>query len=84
MPPWMSFVERDDVPDAKSSRSTSATLRPRVEASIATPVPVAPPPMTSTSNSCPFIASFISARVGGCHLGTATVSPSTSASSMIE
>ena len=41
----------DDVPLAKSSRSTSAVRRPRVAASSATPAPVIPPPTTSTSNS---------------------------------
>ena len=39
----------DDVPEAKSSRSTSAVRRPRLAASSATPTPVIPPPMTSTS-----------------------------------
>jgi hypothetical protein len=44
------LLERDDVPLAKSARSTSATEYPRVAASRATPAPVIPPPMTSTSN----------------------------------
>lgn len=39
----MSFVDRLLVPDAKSSASTSAVRRPRVAASSAAPVPVAPP-----------------------------------------
>src|SRR5687767_556908 len=42
--------DRLDVPLAKSSRSTSAVLSPRIAASRATPAPVMPPPMTSTSN----------------------------------
>ena len=39
----MSFVERLLVPAPKSSASTSAVRRPRVAASSAAPVPVAPP-----------------------------------------
>src|ERR1700677_2463942 len=46
----MSLDDFDEVPEAKSSRSTSAVLRPRLAASRATPAPVIPPPMTSTSN----------------------------------
>ena len=49
-PPCTSLVLLDDVPDAKSSRSTKATLSPLVAASRATPVPVAPPPITRMSN----------------------------------
>ncbi len=37
----------DEVPEAKSSRSTSAVRRPRVAASRATPAPVIPPPITN-------------------------------------
>ena len=50
IPPWISFVERDDVPEEKSSRSTRPTRRPLVTASRATPLPVAPPPITRTSS----------------------------------
>lgn len=50
VPPWINLVERDDVPEEKSSRSTSPTRRPRVTASSATPHPVAPPPTTRTSS----------------------------------
>lgn len=50
IPPWMSFVDLEDVPEEKSSRSTSPTRRPRVTASRATPLPVAPPPITRTSS----------------------------------
>lgn len=45
----MSLVDLDEVPDAKSSLSTSPTRSPRVAASSATPQPVAPPPMTRIS-----------------------------------
>ena len=48
-PPWTSLVDREDVPDARSPISTSATLSPRRAASRATPQPVMPPPMTSRS-----------------------------------
>ena len=65
MPPWMSFVERPDVPLAKSSRSTSATLRPRVVASHATPAPTHPPPTTTTSNSSARSRASCDARDGG-------------------
>ena len=50
MPPCTSFDDFDDVPDAKSPLSTSAMRSPRDAASSATPVPVMPPPTTSTSN----------------------------------
>ena len=48
-PPWISLLERLEVPDEKSARSTSATLSPRVAASSAMPAPVTPPPTTSRS-----------------------------------
>src|SRR3954462_13353067 len=48
----MSLLERDDVPAAKSRASTRHTDNPRVAASKAQPVPVAPPPMTTTSKTC--------------------------------
>src|SRR5215471_1989550 len=50
-PPWMSFVERLDVPAAKSRFSASATRRPRAAASRARPTPVIPPPMIRMSKS---------------------------------
>ena len=43
-------VKRLEVPKAKSKRSTSAVLSPRMAASRATPEPTIPPPMTSTSS----------------------------------
>src|SRR6476620_1676315 len=46
----MSRDDRDDVPTAMSSRSTSPTRRPRVAASSAAPEPTIPPPTTSTSS----------------------------------
>lgn len=64
MPPWMSFVERPDVPDAKSLRSTRATFSPRVAASHATPAPTQPPPMTTTSKVSSFSRRTCSARDG--------------------
>ena len=45
----MSLLDRLEVPAAKSRASTRATSRPRVAASSAAPVPVEPPPMTTTS-----------------------------------
>jgi len=45
----MSLVEREEVPEEKSSLSTRPTRSPLVTASSATPEPVAPPPMTRTS-----------------------------------
>ena len=53
----MSFVLRLLVPEQKSSLSTMATFRPRDAASSATPLPVAPPPITSTSYSVVFRSS---------------------------
>src|SRR5688572_22552621 len=50
MPPCTSFELFDDVPDAKSSRSTRPVRRPRLAASSAQPTPVMPPPTTSTSS----------------------------------
>ena len=43
--------DRDDSPALKSDLSTSATFRPLLAASTATPAPVAPPPTMSKSNS---------------------------------
>jgi hypothetical protein len=45
----MSFEERLLVPEARSSRSTSRTERPRSAASRATAAPWIPPPTTKTS-----------------------------------
>jgi hypothetical protein len=45
----MSLDDLDEVPEAKSSFSTRAVRSPRLAASRATPAPVMPPPMTSTS-----------------------------------
>ena len=62
-----------DSPELKSSRSTSATLRPLLAASTATPAPVAPPPTMSRSNSCEgssldaLSASSICCLEGGVH-----------------
>src|SRR5580692_2466548 len=49
-PPWISLLDRLEVPEARSRASTRATRRPRDAASRAAPAPVIPPPMTSTSN----------------------------------
>ena len=57
IPAHISFVEREDVSDAKSPRSMHATFKSdglpsgvvRVAASNAIPAPVAPPPITNTS-----------------------------------
>src|SRR5690606_17134678 len=46
-----SLVAREDVPLAISWESSTATERPRNEASSAMPSPVAPPPTTIRSNS---------------------------------
>src|SRR3954452_13409115 len=62
-PPWTIFEERLEVPLPKSSRSSSATEYPRVAASRATPAPVMPPPITTTSKGCSWIAWSASLRV---------------------
>ena len=49
MPAHMSFVDRLDVSPPKSPLSRHATDIPRDAASRALPVPVAPPPITTTS-----------------------------------
>ncbi len=57
------------MPLAKSSRSTSAVDRPRDAASSATPAPVMPPPITSTSKrSCAEAPERVGAIEGGCHM----------------
>src|SRR5262245_44312904 len=70
MPPWTSFELLDDVPEAKSARSTSAVFSPREMASSAHPTPVMPPPMTSTSNSSSPSRRSASARSKGGGGGT--------------
>ena len=68
-PPWMSLVDREEVPEEKSSRSTRPTRSPRVAASSAAPHPVAPPPTTSTSRGPagvdPASAASCASRGGG-------------------
>src|SRR3954463_14789397 len=61
----MSLDERDEVPDARSRASTSATLSPRVAASSAAPVPTTPPPTIATSNSSSRKRRSAAARVVG-------------------
>ena len=68
----MSLVDLEDVPEAKSSRSTSPTRRPRVTASSATPEPVAPPPITSMSSGLAELAP-ISAEAWVARDGTTTL-----------
>src|SRR5690606_10960740 len=63
--PWMSLLDRLDVPEAKSRASTSPTDRPRVAASRAVPLPTTPPPTTSTSSSVELIASSAASRACG-------------------
>src|SRR5262249_32245200 len=48
----MSLVERDDVPPARSSCSSSTTEAPRPAASRAMPQPFTPPPITARSKDC--------------------------------
>lgn len=48
-PPWSNLVDLEEVPEEKSSLSTSPTRSPLVAASSATPQPVAPPPTTRMS-----------------------------------
>lgn len=55
------------VPEAKSSRSTSATFSPRVAASHATPAPTQPPPITTMSKVSSFRRRSCSSRVGAAH-----------------
>src|SRR3954453_12054404 len=61
----MSLEDRDDVPDARSRASTSATLRPRETASSAVPVPTTPPPTMAMSNSSARMRFSASARICG-------------------
>jgi hypothetical protein len=59
----------DDVPDEKSFFSTSAQRNPRDAASRATPSPVTPPPMTTTSKVSDASRSSISWRLAGTRQG---------------
>src|SRR5687767_13406581 len=61
----MILEERLDVPNPKSSFSTSPTFQPRSAASRAIPEPVMPPPITSTSSGVRAISSRASARPSG-------------------
>lgn len=54
MPAQINLVDRDEVSLEKSPRSIQATFSPRDAASKATPAPVAPPPITSTSKASSF------------------------------
>src|SRR5438477_12545011 len=49
----MSLDDFDDVPEAKSPLSKSATETPRSARSRATPAPAMPPPMTTASSADP-------------------------------
>src|SRR5579885_201521 len=62
----MSLEERDEVPPAKSPRSTSATLSPRIAASRAIATPLIPPPITATSNSSLRKRARLRSRSNGC------------------
>src|SRR6185437_2807278 len=64
-PPWMSLLDRDEVPDPKSRASTSPTDSPLVAASRATPAPTTPPPTTSTWCSMRAIAARARSRSAG-------------------
>ena len=69
-------MDRDEVPEAKSSLSTSPTRSPRVTASSVAPEPVAPPPMTRTSSGFDFPAASSAescAFLAGTTAGTASV-----------
>lgn len=48
-PPWISFVDLEDVPEPKSFFSITRVRNPLVEASKQTPAPLAPPPITTIS-----------------------------------
>ncbi len=70
----MSLLERLDVPAAQSRCSIRATVRPRVAASRAAPVPVTPPPTIATSNTSLCMRCRLSARCSGprrlCSMGS--------------
>src|SRR5512133_3350745 len=65
MPPCTSFDDRLEVPDAQSLASSRPTLKPRVTASRALPVPTMPPPTTRMSSSFDFRRSIAAARSSG-------------------
>lgn len=48
-PPCINFVDLEDVPDPKSFFYITNVRNPRVEASMHTPAPLAPPPITTIS-----------------------------------
>ncbi|GAA3058150.1 hypothetical protein GCM10020000_46100 [Streptomyces olivoverticillatus] len=50
-PPWMSLLDRLEVPAAQSRASTIPVTSPRVAASSAVPAPTTPPPTTRMSSS---------------------------------
>src|SRR5580700_8742191 len=59
----MIFVDLLEVAPAKSPASTSTVFKPRSCASSAQPAPVAPPPITQTSNAWLLILDSVSSRV---------------------
>src|SRR5271155_5594933 len=59
----MIFVDLLEVAPAKSPASTRTVFKPRSCASSAQPAPVAPPPMTQTSNDWPLMLESVSSRV---------------------
>src|SRR6185436_4166209 len=63
-PPWMSFDERDEVPEARSPFSTSSARSPRCAASSSTPQPVMPPPTITKSKGRAIPASARWRKVG--------------------
>ena len=65
-PPWMSLLDRLEVPLAQSRASTTAVVSPRVTASSAQPAPTTPPPMTRMSTS----PAAIRATASCCAAGT--------------
>jgi len=67
-PPWINFVLRLLVPDAKSSISTKAVFKPLVTASSAQPDPDAPPPIIRTSKLSVWRDLICSSLVGSCLL----------------
>src|SRR5215472_985586 len=56
----MSFVEADEVPQARSPCSTSSTLSPRPAASRAIPAPLIPPPTMARSKSVTALSLVVS------------------------
>lgn len=64
-PPWISLLDRLDVPEAQSRASTRPVDRPRVAASSAVPAPTTPAPTTRMSSSRSAIPASASARSAG-------------------